>query len=68
MATRTRSTYFLTVPKRILTEIAFEEGGDVEKAATGDPPKALTKLSKRIIKKPLAPSKKPSDWKSKGGS
>lgn len=32
------------VSKRILVEIARDEGGDIEKAATGDPPALLKKL------------------------
>lgn len=34
------------VSKRILVEIARDEGGDLEKAATGDPPALLRKLAK----------------------
>lgn len=34
------------VSKRILTEIARDEGGDIEKAATGDPPGEVRKLLK----------------------
>jgi len=34
------------VSKRILTEIARDEGGDIKKAATGDPPAELKKLLK----------------------
>ena len=40
------------VSRRILAEIARDEGGDVEKAATGDPPAEIRKLLK--TKNPLA--------------
>jgi bifunctional non-homologous end joining protein LigD len=40
------------VSKRILVEIARDEGGDVEKAATGDPPAEIRKLLK--TKNPLS--------------
>jgi bifunctional non-homologous end joining protein LigD len=44
------------VSKRLLIEIARDEGGDVEKAATGDPPELL----KEILANPrlLRPAKK----------
>jgi bifunctional non-homologous end joining protein LigD len=52
------------VSRRLLAEIAFHEGGDVEKAASGDPPDEL----RRLIRQPsLAVKKrggKPSVWKS----
>ena len=52
------------VSKRLLAEIAFHEGGNVEKAATGDPPDEL----RRLIRQPsLAVKKKrgkPSVWQS----
>jgi len=56
------------VSKRILAEIAFEEGGNVEKAATGDPPDAIRKLMASVKKRPRKPKKKPAVWTSKGGS
>ena len=42
--------------KRILAEIARDEGGDIAKAASGDPPS----LIKKLLKDPalLAPPKK----------
>jgi bifunctional non-homologous end joining protein LigD len=53
------------VSKRILAEIARDEGGDIVKAATGDPPA----LIKKLLKQPelLAPPKRSgrkSVWKS----
>jgi bifunctional non-homologous end joining protein LigD len=45
------------VSKRILTEIARDEGGDIRKAATGDPPKEIKKLLK---------SKEPLERKTRG--
>ena len=53
------------VSKRLLAEIAFQEGGDVAKAASGDPEAALRKL----IRDPAAVTaqkrrRKPSVWKS----
>jgi bifunctional non-homologous end joining protein LigD len=44
------------VSKRLLIEIARDEGGDMEKAATGDPPALLEKLLKNP--KLIAPPKK----------
>jgi len=57
------------VSRRLLAEIAFHEGGNVEKAATGDPPAEL----KRLIEKPslVVPKRKgrkPSVWKSNRAS
>ena len=53
------------VSKRLLAEIAFQEGGDVAKAASGDPEAALRKQ----IRDPAAVTaqkrrRKPSVWKS----
>ncbi|HEV8117925.1 MAG TPA: DNA polymerase ligase N-terminal domain-containing protein [Thermoanaerobaculia bacterium] len=44
------------VSKRLLIEIARDEGGDMQKAATGDPPALLEKLLKNP--KLIAPAKK----------
>jgi bifunctional non-homologous end joining protein LigD len=57
------------VSKRILAEIARDEGGDIVKAATGDPPS----LIKTLLKKPelLAPARRgrrKSVWKSNRAS
>jgi bifunctional non-homologous end joining protein LigD len=57
--TRPRSV----VSKRLLAEIAWQEGGDVEKAASGDPPGEI----RRLIRNPPAarrPRRKPSVWRS----
>jgi bifunctional non-homologous end joining protein LigD len=52
------------VSRRLLAEIAFHEGGDVEKAASGDPPEEI----RRLIRQPSLVVKKrggkPSVWKS----
>jgi bifunctional non-homologous end joining protein LigD len=42
------------VSKRILVEIARDEGGDLEKAATGDPPGLLRQLvaNPKLVSKP----------------
>ena len=57
------------VSKRLLAEIAWHEGGNVEKAATADPPDEIRKL----IKKPALVARrkrgsKPSVWKSNRAS
>jgi bifunctional non-homologous end joining protein LigD len=57
------------ISKRILAEIARDEGGDIVKAATGDPPS----LIKKLLKQPelLAPpkrSRRKSVWKSNRAS
>ena len=56
------------VSKRLLAEIAFHEGGNVEKAASGDPPAEL----ERLIRKPSLVVKKrggkASVWKSNRAS
>jgi len=52
------------VSKRILAEIAIEEGGDVRKAATGDPPDEVRALLAKVEKKPLARRRTPSVWHS----
>ncbi len=52
------------VSKRILAEIAWHEGGNVEKAATGDPPEEI----QRLVKNPALVARrrrgKPAVWKS----
>lgn len=53
---------------RLLAEIAIEEGGDVAKAATGDPPDAIRALMKRIAKHPPKRSRKPAVWHSGSAS
>jgi len=54
------------VSKRLLIEIARDEGGDMQKAATGDPPALLEKLLKnpKLIAAPKKTRKK-SVWHSK---
>jgi len=48
------------VSKRILIEIARDEGGDLEKAATGDPPALLRRLAKdpKLVTPPRRARKK----------
>jgi bifunctional non-homologous end joining protein LigD len=48
------------VSKRILVEIARDEGGDLEKAATGDPPALLRRLAKnpKLVTPPRRTRKK----------
>jgi bifunctional non-homologous end joining protein LigD len=55
------------VSKRLLIEIARDEGGNMEKAATGDPPAVLKQLLKnpRLVAPPKKTRKK-SVWHSKG--
>ena len=62
--TRPRSV----VSNRLLIEIARDEGGDMEKAATGDPPALLEKMLKnpRLIAPPKRGRKK-AVWHSKEG-
>jgi bifunctional non-homologous end joining protein LigD len=57
------------VSKRLLVEIARDEGGNMEKAATGDPPALLEKMLKnpRLITPPKK-SKKKAVWHSKGAT
>ncbi|HJW13758.1 MAG TPA: DNA polymerase ligase N-terminal domain-containing protein, partial [Thermoanaerobaculia bacterium] len=56
------------VSNRLLIEIARDEGGDMEKAATGDPPALLEKMLKnpRLIAPPKRGRKK-AVWHSKEG-
>ncbi len=56
------------VTKRLLVEIARDEGGNLEKAATGDPPELLKKMLKNpgLITPPRKTRKK-SVWHSKRG-
>jgi hypothetical protein len=48
------------ISKRILVEIARDEGGNLEKAATGDPPALLRKLAKdpKLVTPPRKTRKK----------
>jgi len=56
------------VSKRLLVEIARDEGGNMEKAATGDPPELLKKMlnNPKLIAPPKK-AKKKAVWHSKGG-
>jgi bifunctional non-homologous end joining protein LigD len=65
----TRKDITLTAPRsastnRLLAEIAWDEGGDVERAAAGDPPGEI----RRLLKNPRTPSRRrhrrPSVWNS----
>jgi bifunctional non-homologous end joining protein LigD len=53
------------VSKRLLAEIAIDEGGNVEKAATGDPPAEIRKLLKNPKSLARPKKKKRSVWHSK---
>ncbi len=54
------------VSNRLLIEIARDEGGDVEKAADGDPPALLRKILKNpTLLAPAKKSRKKSVWHSK---
>lgn len=55
------------ISKRILAEIAIQEGGDVKKAATGDPPEEIRKLLKNPEALSRPRRRKPSVWHSKAG-
>jgi bifunctional non-homologous end joining protein LigD len=57
------------VSKRILAEIARDEGGDIVKAATGDPPALIRKLLKQpdLLAAPKRGGRK-SVWKSNRAS
>jgi bifunctional non-homologous end joining protein LigD len=59
--TRPRSV----VSRRLLAEIAWDEGGDVERAATGDPPGEIEKLLRRRTGRPR-PRRRPAVWRAKG--
>jgi bifunctional non-homologous end joining protein LigD len=55
--TRPRSA----VSRRLLAEIAWDEGGDVEKAASGDPPEEIRKLLQRGRAR-RRPGRRPAVW------
>ncbi|MFB3819071.1 MAG: DNA polymerase ligase N-terminal domain-containing protein, partial [Candidatus Methylomirabilales bacterium] len=57
--TRPRSV----VSRRLLAEIAFDEGGDVERAATGDPPEEIAMLLARRVRR-VRPARRPRVWTS----
>lgn len=59
--TRPRSV----VSNRLLTEIAIDEGGDVEKASTGDPVGEVEKLLADPKRLQRTPKKDPAVWHSK---
>lgn len=50
--------------KRLMTEIAFDEGGDVEHAMTADPTEALRALMKERTTRSGRPRRTPSVWRS----
>ena len=57
------------VSKRLLIEIARDEGGNMEKAATGDPPAVLKQLLKNPkLVAPPKKTKKKAVWHSKKGT
>lgn len=49
---------------RLLAEIAFDEGGDVERAASGDPPAAIRALIRNRRTRARTPHRKPLVWHS----
>jgi bifunctional non-homologous end joining protein LigD len=51
--------------KRLMAEIAFDEGGEVERAAGADPPDAIRALMRDPRTRRRKPHAKPSVWKSK---
>jgi len=53
---------------RLLAEIAIEEGGDIAKAATADPPDEIRALALKVRKTPPRRSRKPSVWHSRPGA
>jgi len=52
------------VSKRLLAEIAFDEGGDVERAARADPPDAIRALMRNPRTRKRVPKAKPAIWHS----
>jgi bifunctional non-homologous end joining protein LigD len=50
---------------RLLAEIAMEEGGDVAKAATADPPAQIVALAERVRRTPPRRKRTPAVWHSK---
>jgi len=54
--------------RRLLFEIAHDEGGNVQKAATGDPVDEIEKFLKKPRVRPRRRSRTPSVWHSKGSS
>ena len=53
------------VSKRLLAEIAFDEGGDVERAAAADPPDAIRALIRNPRTRRRVPHRTPAVWRSK---
>jgi bifunctional non-homologous end joining protein LigD len=51
--------------KRLLAEIAFDEGGDVERAASADPPDAIRALMRDPRTRSRRPRAKPKVWHSR---
>jgi bifunctional non-homologous end joining protein LigD len=62
----TRSRPRSVVTRRLLAEIAWDEGGDVERAATGDPPEEIQKLLRRRRARPR-PGRRPAVWRQEAG-
>lgn len=50
--------------RRLMAEIAFDESGDVERAATADPPEAIRKLMSDPRTRTRKPRSKPAVWRS----
>ena len=53
------------ISKRLLAEIAFDEGGDVERAARADPPEAIRALMRDPRTRTRTPRARPAVWHSK---
>jgi bifunctional non-homologous end joining protein LigD len=51
--------------KRLMSEIAFDEGGDVARAAGADPPEAIRALIRNPLTRTRKPRSKPAVWRSK---
>ena len=55
------------VSKRLMSEIAFDEGGDVERAASADPSGAIEALLRNPRTRRRKPREKPAVWRSNRG-
>jgi len=68
--TATKGDILVTQPRsvasnRLLAEIAFDEGGDVERAAGADPPAAIRALMRDARTRARTPRRKPAVWRSR---
>ena len=53
--------------RRLMAEIAFDEGGEIERAASSDPPEAIRALMRNPRTRGRKPRAKPSVWESNRG-